>query len=246
MEWTIFTAEERPDLREAMGAVAERVWNPFMLEDAFGARYWNALYRVFPEYQSTFLDSDGRVVANAFCVPFYWDGKLHTLPPGWDEVLAFAFADKAAGRTPNTVSALAAEIVPEWQGKGLSAEPLKQMRTIAKQKGLTSMVAPVRPTLKAQYPNVPIEEYAYWTRDDGLPFDPWMRVHARMGAKVIKVAPRSMYVPGSVAQWEEWTGMKFPVSADYVVPGALQPVKIDRERDLGEYYDPNVWMQHEV
>jgi hypothetical protein len=243
---TPYTFDQRPDLREKMGAVAETVWPAFMLEDAYGARYWNALYKVFPEYQSTFLDGDGNVVANAFTVPFYWDGKLHTLPPGWDEVIAGGFADKAAGREPNTLSALAAEIVPGWQGKGLSAEPLKQMSRIAKAKGFTSLVAPVRPTMKAQYPNVPIEEYAYWTREDGLPFDPWMRVHARLGAEVIKVAPRAMYVPGTVAEWEEWTGMKFPVSGNYVVPNALQPVKIDREADLGEYYDPNVWMKHPV
>jgi len=49
-----------------------------------------------------------------------------------------------------------------------------------------------------------------------------------------------------MAEWETWTGMKFPVSGNYVVPNALQPVRIDREADLGEYYDPNVWMKHPV
>ena len=243
---TPYTFDQRPDLREEMAAVAPRVWSPFMLEDAYGARYWNALYTVFPEYQSTFLGDEGKVVANAFCVPFYWDGKLRNLPPGWDEVIAWGFADKAAGRKPNTLSALAAEIVPEWQGRGLSAEPLKQMRRVAQAHGLTSMVAPVRPTRKGDYPHMSIEEYAYLTRDDGLPVDHWMRVHARLGAEVIKVAPKSMYVPGTVAEWEEWTGMEFPESGEYVVPGALQPVKIDREADLGEYWDPNVWMRHTV
>src|SRR5215203_1707374 len=105
MEWTPYTFDQRPDLQEQMAAVAEKVWPAFMLEDVYGGRYWNALYRVFPEYQSTFLDESGNVVANAFTAPFYWDGKLQTLPPGWDEVIAWAFADKAAGREPNTLSA---------------------------------------------------------------------------------------------------------------------------------------------
>jgi hypothetical protein len=28
------------------------------------------------------------------------------------------------------------------------------------------------------------------------------------------------------------------------VPGALVPVRIDRERDVGTYVEPNVWMRH--
>lgn len=40
--------------------------------------------------------------------------------------------------------------------------------------------------------------------------------------------------------------MAFPESGHYVVPGALQPVAIDCERDEGCYEDPNVWMRHPV
>ena len=50
--------------------------------------------------------------------------------------------------------------------------------------------------------------------------------------------------PGSVAEWEEWAQMAFPETGAYVVPGALVPVEIDRERDEGLYVEPNVWMVH--
>jgi hypothetical protein len=60
----------------------------------------------------------------------------------------------------------------------------------------------------------------------------------------VKVAPHSMRVPGSVGEWEEWTEMTFPETGAYVVPGALVPVEIDRERDEGLYEEPNVWMVH--
>jgi hypothetical protein len=73
-----------------------------------------------------------------------------------------------------------------------------------------------------------------------------MRVHWRLGAEILKPAPHSMVIAGSVAEWEEWTGMHFPESGSYVVPGALQPITIDRERDSGLYHDPNVWMRHRV
>ena len=38
--------------------------------------------------------------------------------------------------------------------------------------------------------------------------------------------------------------MTFPETGAYVVPGALVPVEIDRERDEGLYVEPNVWMIH--
>ena len=39
-------------------------------------------------------------------------------------------------------------------------------------------------------------------------------------------------------------GLAFPESGAYVVPGALVPVEIDRERDEGVYVKPNIWMVH--
>ena len=60
----------------------------------------------------------------------------------------------------------------------------------------------------------------------------------------MKVAPESPRVAGTVAEWEEWTDMALPESGAYVVPGALVPVEIDRERDEGVYLEPNIWMLH--
>jgi len=85
-----------------------------------------------------------------------------------------------------------------------------------------------------------------WTRPDGGPFDPWMRTHWRLGAEVVRVVPRTIVIAGRVADWEAWTDMVFPDSGPYVVPGALQPVIVDRERDEGRDEDPSVWMVHRL
>jgi hypothetical protein len=103
---------------------------------------------------------------------------------------------------------------------------------------------PVRPTHKSRYPLTPMERYVQWTQADGWPFDPWLRVHRKLGGKVLCVAPQSLIVTGTVAEWEAWTEMRFPESGAYVVPGALVPVEIDCEQDRGRYIEPNVWMQH--
>ncbi len=67
-----------------------------------------------------------------------------------------------------------------------------------------------------------------------------------MGAEQLRIAPKAGTITGTVAEWEDWPGMIFPESGAYVVPGVLQPIEIDRERNIGRYEDPNVWMRHQL
>ena len=55
-----------------------------------------------------------------------------------------------------------------------------------------------------------------------------------------------MEIPGTLAEWEKWTNMRFPEPGGYVVEGALIPVNIDVEGDKGVYIEPNVWVVHQV
>ena len=61
--------------------------------------------------------------------------------------------------------------------------------------------------------------------------------------------PESMRTTGTVADWESWTQMRFPETGDFVFPAGLATVHIatvhiDSERDVGEYWEPNVWLIH--
>jgi hypothetical protein len=91
-----------------------------------------------------------------------------------------------------------------------------------------------------------MERYVEWKRPDGALFDPWLRVHWRLGAQPLCIAPNTLTVEGTIEEWEGWTKMAFPESGLYVVAGALQPVNIDCEQDKGRYEDPNYWMKHSV
>jgi hypothetical protein len=53
-----------------------------------------------------------------------------------------------------------------------------------------------------------------------------------------------MVIPGTVAEWEKWAGMLFPVTGEYVVPDALNLVRVDREDDRAVYREENLWVQH--
>jgi len=144
------------------------------------------------------------------------------------------------------VSLLEARINPAHRGKGLSYELLKAARRNVQRLGFSDLFGPVRPTGKSQEPRTPMSEYAARVRSDGLPADPWLRAHVRLGARMIKVCPLSMIVPGCLAQWREWTGLPFTSSGPLDVPEALAPVHVSFEQDHAIYVEPNVWMHHRL
>ena len=246
MALTIVRLAQRPELKEQIDHLHQIAWPTFMLHSNLGGRYWRRLFTVFADYQLVVCDETGAAVAAGNTIPLPWDGTVAGLPPGWDQMMEAGALAREQGRAPAVLGAVAAVVVPERQGQGLSQLVLRGMKAIAAAHGFDALVAPVRPTLKSRYPLTPIERYAYWTQADGLPFDPWLRTHARLGAEIVRLAPRSMLIDGTVAEWEAWTGLRLPESGDYIVPGALQPLTVDCERDRGEYLDPNVWMRHAV
>ena len=243
-----FTLAERPELEDEFEPFHAAGWPRFLRQrDELGVgEFWPQLYTTFRHFQFLLCDGADRVVGIGHTVPLVWDGTPAGLPDSIADILRNAVGARREGRRPTALSALAAITDSARRGQGLSSEVLKSMTALARQHGLTALVGPVRPTLKASYPLAPMERYVRWTRPDGAPLDPWIRVHWRLGAEIVRVIPRALVIAGTVAQWEDWTAMAFPDSGPYVVPGALQPVVIDRERDEGRYEDPNVWMHHPI
>jgi len=217
-----------------------------MLQDPIAGEHWHELFDLFSDYQFALLDMENScMAAMANSLPFYWDKPLEDLPEGgWDWVFLKAIDDHKKGTKPNIQSAIQINIHPEYQGQGLSPMMVNAMREIGKSKGFRDLVAPVRPSQKSQYPLTSIDDYIKWTDAKGLPFDAWLRVHVRAGARIIKPCHEAMTIRGTRAEWESWTGMIFPQSGPYVVPSALVPITMDIEKDEGVYMEPNVWMQH--
>ena len=235
------TDAERPDLRGApkLGGI----WPEFMYHDAVLNEHFMPAIRETPKLQFYAWDDErDEVVGQANAVPATWDGDAADLP---DDGLRAALARFASGRGEhNTLCALQIMIAPERRGEGLSKRMIRRMHELGRAAGLETLIAPVRPNMKERYPLAPMERYIEWRRADGTLLDPWLRTHEGLGAKILKVAPRSMSVAATVGEWEEWTQMAFPESGRYVVPGALTLVEIDRDRDEGLYEEPNVWMVH--
>jgi hypothetical protein len=240
---SVSTAAERPDLAER-GLGGTEVWPEYNLHGDVVNQWWGSLGTELTDLQLLLHDETGAVVAEGHTGAFAWDGRNETLPGSFDEVIELVVRTRRSGAPVNTLCALAAETPRDGRRRGLAAEILAAMRGLAVARGLTHLVAPVRPSLKHRYPLAPIESYVTWRRADGELLDPWMRVHERLGSRIGTTMPQSLKITGTVADWTSWTGLAFPASGPYVFPEGLAPVDIDVEADRGAYWEPNVWMIH--
>jgi GNAT superfamily N-acetyltransferase len=245
---TLVTAAERPELASAMQRLGASPWPEFLHHDPVVNALWPSIYELAPGYQFGLLDEQANsLAAMGNCVPIRWDGRAEALPErGIDAVLEDGVACLREGATPMAASALMIVVSPEWLGQGISPTVIRAMAEIVGRQGHADLVAPVRATDKHRYPLIPMQRYIGWRHDDGSPFDPWIRVHERVGGEIVGCASAAMRVTGSVAEWERWTGVAMPESGAYAISGALVPVDIDCERDLGEYLEPACWVRHRL
>jgi hypothetical protein len=235
-----YTVAERPELAEPAWEATSDAFPEYNNHGDVLNAYWGGLTAERPEFQFHLVGEDDAILARARSVPLRWDGTLDDLPAGIDGAIKRGFDEGGA----NVLCALVIMIPRTVRGGGVSAEALRAMVAIARSHGLRSLIAPVRPTWKERYPLTPIERYAAWRRADGLLFDPWLRTHERLGARVLRAEPESLRITGSVAEWEEWTGISFPEDGEYVFPGGLATLRV--VDGVGSYWEPNVWMEHAV
>jgi hypothetical protein len=109
---------------------------------------------------------------------------------------------------------------------------------------LAPLVAPIRLSWKDRYPLIPVDRYATWKRPDGLPFDPWLRLHQRLDGRLPCSERHSMEISAPVAGWEAWTSMTLPEEGNYVFPGGLALLAV--AGGVGDYWEPNIWILHNV
>jgi GNAT superfamily N-acetyltransferase len=232
---------DRPDLAGAVGAVPASM-PAFMGHDPMDPVMF-ACFRRHPAFQLGLRQGD-RIVVRAHSLPFHLPGGPERLPgQGLDAVVGSVAGER---ERPNAVCAVLIAVPPAERGRGLSGAALEAMADNARRLGFADLYAPVRPTLKHLEPATPMAEYARRTRADGLPHDPWLRVHVRFGGEIIGVCPASMTVAAPLADWRAWTGLPLDRDGTVEVSGALAPIQVDLAQDRAVYVEPNVWVRHRL
>ncbi|MBS7788536.1 hypothetical protein KTR66_00940 [Roseococcus sp. SDR] len=236
----------RPDLADALDTPEFRaLWPEFMMHDpAADLRFSEAAFARWLDFSFAILDpaAPDRPVGRAFSVPFRYTGELPD--SGWDGVIRMAHLDAAAGRAPNALSALEITLMPSHRGQGQSALMIQAMRRHAEARGLSHLFAPVRPTAKAREPFTPMADYLARRTPEGFSVDPWVRSHERIGGRIVKIAPTSMVIPGTLAEWRSWTGLPLDRSGLVAIEGGLTPLHVSLEQDHAVYVEPNLWIEH--
>ena len=234
------------ELRRAAVEVENACWGDlgYLNYTAAHREYYDSILENFADLQLCLVDRDtDRPVALANCVPAVWNGDPAELPAeGWDWLVESGIGSRA-GHT-NVLGALAISVPTIHRGKGYATRMIQELCALSKRLGFDGLVAPVRPTAKSDYPHVPIGEYIGWRDERGRFFDPWLRAHLSQGGKLVGPCERSMVVEEHVAFWETWAGRHFEKSGDYIVKGALVPIAIDLQRQIGRYEEPNVWVTY--
>jgi hypothetical protein len=242
------TADKYPNFVATVHGKFVGAFPEFLNHSEVIGRHWRDLYDLFPQYQFALLDEwKGTAMALGNCFPLAWRQPLTDLPDeGIEWALSTAVAQAGSGETPNLLCAFQIVIDPMMRGRRLSHIAVETMIDIARANGMTSLIAPVRPNRKINYPLMPIDEYTSARRADGLPLDDWLRVHLRLGGKIVGICHHSLTITGSLSDWHKWTGISYSQSGQQMVPGALVPVEFDIENDRGVYIEPNIWVDHQT
>ncbi|HEX5837111.1 MAG TPA: hypothetical protein VFY26_04720 [Anaerolineales bacterium] len=246
--YQVITSLSHPDYRDLVRGITKEVWPEFMLHDPVANELWRELLDRFAGYQFALYDTQRKRVAgmgNSF--PLRWEGRLEDLPDeGWDWAFREAVEGHKKGVPPNLHCAIQIVVRPDYRGQGLSSPMVQAARAVTSGQRLQSLIIPLRPSEKSKYPLTSLDDYITWTSQDGLPLDAWLRVHVKLGARIIKVCHNSKTIRGTPGEWEKWTGLSFLQSGLYVIPGGLSPLAMDLDANDGRYIEPNVWIEHRI
>jgi hypothetical protein len=231
-------------LRKAAEAIEQAAWSDLGYLNYTRAHYelYSELLDQYADYQLCLVDEETDYPVAVFnSVPLSYTGSGDLPQEGWDWVVETGAHPKG----PHTVlGGLAMSIPVVHRAKGYGRRMLQAMRELAVSKGLSTVLAAVRPSSKASHPWVEIDDYITWTDTKGRPFDPWLRSHLSAGGKLVGPCKRSMVVEEPIAFWETWTGKTFDKSGSYTIDGALVPLNVDLERGVGRYEEPNIWVTY--
>ena len=235
---------ERPDLKNRIGDLEGEAFPVYINAEPTWNDCFPGILETMPDLQLFFLDeTTDELLAVVSQVAFTWDGTAAALP-GYNDLLRNSLEEVKRGTHPNALCGIMAIIPEEHQGKGISQHIFTAVFGLIESRGFEHYLIPVRPTLKHLYPNFSTAEYLDWKTSHDKPFDPWIRSNMALSPTFLAIAHDSINVTASIAQWEEWCEMQFPVSGSFVIPGGHKLLQVNREGGTAYYGEDHVWYSY--
>lgn len=234
-----------PSLKAQYKSTVRSAFPNIIFESEIVKHFWDKIETYFPEFQIFYIDENEKLIGFINAIPFYWDKPLDELPDeGWDWEVKIGVEGFENNIKPNCLGGLQIIVVKEHLGKGYSKLLIEEGKKLKEKLGFKNFLLPIRPTFKSKYPEMDMKDYINLKVDNKI-YDPWIRTHLSSGAKIVKICPKAMHIYGDLPMWERLMDQKISKSGIYLVEGALNPVDINVEKDYGEYFEDNIWINHE-
>ncbi len=193
----------------------------------------------------------GELIGHGVTTRIDWDQDLSHLPDGWQGAVRASYqCAQVERKKPNTLVGLFILIEDKFRKHGWARNVIEEMRRLGRARGLASLIIPLRPPLRyeREYAEMTIGEFAQLRRGDGEHPDHWIRLHTRLGAKVIGVSERSHQHALPLKDFYEQIPAPRIAQSGYVLvqqrDGGWYRVYADLERELVVIYQGCVWVQH--
>jgi len=147
----------------------------FITADHEVKKYIARVREYFPHLDVMLVDEAEEPAATGWGVPISWSDTVQDLPTSFADVLRRAVEIHESGADADTFVICGGVVHPGRKGTGTATDLVRALIETGRSHGMTRVLAPLRPTRKHVYPLFTIDDYASWVRDDGLPFDPWLR-----------------------------------------------------------------------
>lgn len=168
---------------------------------------------------------------------------------GWQWSLQAAFEDEQV----NTLCLTSVTVDPQYRAIGLAKALVNSAKQQARYLGFHTVLVPVRPTNKVNYPNISMQKYIDGVvnvrakgkeKGDLFPKDPWVTLHYRLGGTLLNICDQSMVITASVNWWATRLNVSFKGLKQVNIPFGLVPLEVQHERHLAIYTEPNIWMKY--
>jgi GNAT superfamily N-acetyltransferase len=235
LPWT--TLAERPELEAALAVI--RSGGPVFLAELTSEHRRLLGHRWASHQFIGSTEAEGSVVAVS-AIAIRWDGTTDGAPGGSVGALIGHTEPGAAGA--DTLAVLDVAVHPAARGRGLGAQVLADLGSLAAAVALDRVLVLLRPHAKRHHPLVPFVRYLSATDAAGRPRDGWLAAAWDADLQPVRAVDRSLVARAPVAAWERWYGRPFPTSGPYLIDGAIKPAIVELERDEGRYREPHLWV----